>query len=116
MVYLALEPAAAHVAIELARQNQCSVWVGSDGITSEEFEQLVQQGVRITRFAYPLSHASPETVADALDTVKEHHPNEIIWLQHSTSGDDSPQGGSLIRLSRSGTLEVVRARIFAHGP
>ena len=81
MVYLALEPAAALEAIQLAKQTGAAVWVGSDAITHEEHWRLGAEGLNLTRFAYALSGVSPETVAGAVSTVIEHHPNETLWVQ-----------------------------------
>ena len=36
----------------------------------------------MTRFSYPLAGAEPEVVAEALATIREHHPGETIWVQH----------------------------------
>lgn len=83
MVYFALEPAAAHEAIALARQGGCSVWVGSDALTLDEFQGLVAEGVKLTRFSHPLSGASPEAVDSAVSIIEEHHPNEVVWIQHT---------------------------------
>ena len=85
MVCLALEPKAASEAIRLATSTGWSVWVGSDAITHEEHEQLSRTGLRITRFVYPLADAAPELVADVLGEIQEHHPNEIIWVEHIRS-------------------------------
>jgi hypothetical protein len=86
MVCLALEPEAASEAIRLATSTGWSVWVGSDAITQEEHQQFSGAGLRITRFVYPLAEATPELVADVLGEIEEHHPNEIIWVQHIRSG------------------------------
>jgi len=83
MVYLALEPEAAREAIALVRKSECSVWVGSDALTGEEFQRLVAEGVKVTRFSYPLSGASPETVESAISVIEEHHPGETVWVQHA---------------------------------
>ncbi len=84
MVYLVREPTAVVEAIRLSKQAGCAVWVGSDAITEERFKQLSQDGCNVTRFAYPLSNATNEVIADALSTIEEHHPNEIIWVQYKT--------------------------------
>jgi hypothetical protein len=82
MVFLAFEPSAAADAISIAKQIDCSVWVGSDAISEDEHTRLTNTGTDVTRFAYPLSHASHDVIQDALATVQEHHPKEVIWLQH----------------------------------
>jgi len=82
MVCLALTPKAASEAIGLATSTGCSVWVGSDAITEDEHKRLYSMGAKVTRFAYPLAEATAEVIADALETVGEHHPSEIIWVRH----------------------------------
>jgi hypothetical protein len=80
-VYLALEPEAARESIQLARQTGCSVWVGSDALTTEEYRALAAENINLTRFNYTLSNATPAVIEDALSTVREHHPHAIIWVQ-----------------------------------
>jgi hypothetical protein len=82
MVHFALEPAAAREAIALARKCGSSVWVGSDTLTPDEFQALVAEGVKVTRFSHPLSGASSETVDRAISIIEEHHPDEVVWIQH----------------------------------
>jgi len=85
MVLVPLEPAAAVEALAVAKQLGCAIWLGSDAITEAEFSQRGAEGIKITRFIYPLSGATAEVVRDALDTVVLHHPGESIWVQHAES-------------------------------
>jgi hypothetical protein len=82
MVYLALDRSSALGAIAFARAGGNSVWVGSDAISEQEHRRFVSEGVKLTRFIYPLAGAQPSVVEDALATIEEHHPGEIIWVQH----------------------------------
>ena len=83
MVYLAIEPRAAIEAIRLAIETGWIVLMGSDAITPEEQKRYSLSGVNLTRFSYPLANATSEIVADALETIEEHHPGEIVWVQHA---------------------------------
>jgi hypothetical protein len=82
MVYLALDRASALKAIALAASGGHAVWVGSDAISEEEHVRFGSEGVNLTRFAYALASANASVVEEALATVEEHHPGEIIWVQH----------------------------------
>jgi hypothetical protein len=82
MVYLALEPRAASEAIRHAIDAGWFVWMGSDAISPEEHKRLSLNGAKLTRFSYPLANASPDDIASALGTIEEHHPGEIVWVQH----------------------------------
>jgi hypothetical protein len=65
MIFLALEPLAAAEAIRIAEQISCPVWVGSDAISEDEHKRLTNAGTDVTRFAYPLAHASYGAIQDA---------------------------------------------------
>ncbi len=81
LVFLALDATGATQAIRLGRDRGYAVWVGSDGVTEQEHAQLTQDGANVTRFAYPLANAAPEVLRDAVSTIREHHPDEVIWVQ-----------------------------------
>jgi hypothetical protein len=82
MVFLVLQPGAVVEALRLAQQAGCAVWVGSEAVTQEQHQQLTRSGVNVTRFPYPLANASAVVIEDAVNTIKEHHPDEVIWVQH----------------------------------
>ena len=82
MIYLALSRESALEAIRVARTQSCAIWVGSDAISEDEHHVISSEGVKMTRFSYPLAGAEPEVVAEALATIREHHPGETIWVQH----------------------------------
>ena len=81
-VYLAIERVAALEAVRLAQKESAAVWIGSDAFSDEEIKAFRLDGVYLTRFAYPLSNATTEDIDSALCTIKEHHPNETIWVQY----------------------------------
>jgi hypothetical protein len=82
MVFLSLDRSAALEAIALAKIHGHAVWVGSDAISESEHQAFGEQGVKLTRFIYPLRGAASAQVQDALATVVEHHPGEAVWVQH----------------------------------
>lgn len=82
MVYLALSSEAVSEVIRLAADADCSVWVGSDAITPEEHNRLTRAGAKVTRFSFPLGEARPDIISNAMATIEEHHPGEIVWIQH----------------------------------
>jgi hypothetical protein len=86
MVFLVLKPESVSDTVRLAKQRGDSVWVGSDAIRSDEHQDLVRDGVKVTRFSYPLTTATVDVVADALATIEQHHPSETIWVQHIGPG------------------------------
>jgi hypothetical protein len=84
-LFFLLDPKAASETIRIAAQTGASVWLGSDAITAEEHKRLISEGARITRFSTPMANATPQVIAGALGTIDEHHPNEVVWVQHVAS-------------------------------
>jgi hypothetical protein len=82
MVFLILDPQAVSDTVRLAQQCGHAVWVGADAITSEEHQNFVRDGIEVTRFSYSLANARADVIADALATIEEHHPSQIIWIQN----------------------------------
>lgn len=58
------------------------MWVGADAISEEEHRRFGSDGVSVTRFNYALTGTEVSVVEEAIATVQEHHPGEVIWVQH----------------------------------
>jgi hypothetical protein len=82
MVFLSLDRSSALEAIALAKGSGHSIWAGSDAISEAEHQAFGEQGVKLTRFIFPLAGADTARIQDALATVTEHHPGETVWVQH----------------------------------
>ena len=81
MVFLTLTPAGLSEAIVLAN-GQFPVWCTADAITESEFSVLATENV--TRFVYSVSGPNPTmAMADAIETISEHHPGQRIWVEHA---------------------------------
>ncbi len=82
MVFFLIEPNHLQAVLSLAKESNSEVWLGSDALTEQKLTELRVSGHKITRFSHALSGAAPSLVASDLITIKEHHPNEVIWVQH----------------------------------
>lgn len=80
MVFLALTRNGLNEAIKLAESRDITIWCGADVISETEYKALTLNPV--SRFNYGLFNENTEVVADAIDTIGEHHPNEIVWVEH----------------------------------
>ena len=83
MVFLAITPQGLANALELAQANSSSVWCGSDAIGEAEYAN--RHVTNLSRFIYPLSGQPNSVIADAVDTISEHHPGETIWVESNVS-------------------------------
>ena len=81
MVYLAITRRGLENALRRAGEPGAPVWCGSDAISQDEFAAMA--GAGLTRFEYVLG--TRDLLPDALGTIAEHHPGEVIWVEASPS-------------------------------
>lgn len=80
MIYLAITPSGLNELLNRVNADD-AVWCGSDAITETEFKALERPG--LTRFIYALGDR--QLVDDALSTIEEHHPGQVVWVEGAAS-------------------------------
>ena len=85
MVFLVLDRSAADEGFALAKKLGCPIWLGADAVTLNDYQTYCADGINASRFDYSLSDRDPEILEDALSTIEEHHPRDVIWVQHLRS-------------------------------
>jgi hypothetical protein len=58
-----------------------ALWVGAGVLSDEELASLRRLGVDVTNFNYEIELHDSEVISGAVDTIKEHHPGEVLWMQ-----------------------------------
>jgi hypothetical protein len=81
MIYLVLETRALDEVIKLPG---VAIWAGSNVLTELNHQDLIAQGFNVTRFDYSVSAVNKNELEDAIETIKEHHPTESIWVQYAS--------------------------------
>jgi len=79
MVLLAVCAVGLEDALQVATNPVVSVWCGADAISEANF--AVRRIPRLSRFIYPLQGQTREVLEDAPDTIREHHPGEVVWVE-----------------------------------
>jgi hypothetical protein len=79
MVFLALTKEGLREALSLASQLKCAIWCTNTAITEQEFAAI--NGQALTRFDYSFSLSDSQALADALSTIREHHPGDKVWVE-----------------------------------
>lgn len=64
----------------LAMNLNAILWSTLGVIDIHELELLRAKGVSITVFNYPLASDDAAAISDAVETIREHHPGQTIWL------------------------------------
>ena len=77
MVFLAITRHGLDNALRRVGETATPVWCGADAISQDEFAAMPGEG--LTRFEYELG--TRELLPDALGTIAEHHPGEVIWVE-----------------------------------
>lgn len=64
-----------------------ALWVSFGVLTPSELTELRAKGLNVTDFTNPInpSDTSEMAMADALETIREHHPGEAVWIDGSVA-------------------------------
>ena len=53
------------------------LWLSAGVLSSDEISDLRARGCDVTTFSYAFSHAD----LDVISTIREHHPDEPLWIE-----------------------------------
>jgi hypothetical protein len=57
------------------------LWLSAGVLTAEELRALRAEGANVSDFNYTIDHNDHEAIAGAVETIKEHHPGEQVWVE-----------------------------------
>jgi hypothetical protein len=57
-----------------------SLWVTAEVVNQNEFDALRAAGISVTSFNYSLTTDDLAGIEQAIETVREHHPNQTVWV------------------------------------
>ena len=84
MAFLAITADGLRAAIRESAKSGAAIWCGADawsGVVAHE-----SQGAAISHFVYDLGARDPDVLAGALDTIAQHHPKEVVWIEALSMG------------------------------
>lgn len=58
-----------------------ALWLGAEVLSEDELATLRQAGVDVTDFNYKIEPHEYEVIAGAVETIKEHHPGQAVWVE-----------------------------------
>ncbi len=61
------------------------LWVSPGVLDPSELTELRAQGMTITDFTNPIDPSDLTEMTDALDTIREHHPGQVVWVDGSVA-------------------------------
>jgi hypothetical protein len=83
MVHFALTRKSYDDLVAQLGQAPSPLWVNNGVLSATEIKQLHEAGVDISNFTIGVNPLDPSDVAQAVDTIKEHHPGETVWVEHT---------------------------------
>ncbi|MFN9727975.1 hypothetical protein [Acidovorax sp.] len=79
MVFLAISEDGLAEALRSAGPVDGAVWCGSNAISEDDYRARADGN--LSRFVYSIDGSDAAAIADALQTIKEHHPGQRIWVE-----------------------------------
>ena len=59
------------------------LWVNAGVLSEDELGELRTAGHDVTNFTHEISPSNPTEIADAIHTVREHHPLQRLWVEYA---------------------------------
>ena len=82
MVFFALTRAGCDEFLRLDGASPGSaLWVNKDVLSSAELARLRASGASVTNFTRVIDICDSVSVDEAVATIKEHHPHEVVWVE-----------------------------------
>lgn len=57
-----------------------SLWVSAGVLEAHELQSMRASGINVTNLSFRLNTDERSAIEHALDTIREHHPGEAIWV------------------------------------
>ena len=58
-----------------------ALWVNKDVLSDSELVKARAAGLSVTDFTRMIDILDGVAIDEAVDTIKQHHPNECVWLE-----------------------------------
>jgi pectate lyase len=59
------------------------LWVSGGVLSVDELSDLYVRGFNINNFHNQIDPGDPEEVDEAVDTIRLHHPGQVVWVEYS---------------------------------
>ena len=58
------------------------IWLNSDLLSKSELVDLRKNGQLLTEFVNRIDPNDQIAVSTAIESIREHHPGEVVWVEH----------------------------------
>ncbi|WPP01690.1 hypothetical protein SFA35_10220 [Pseudomonas sp. HR96] len=79
MIFFAIDRRGYDDYVRLAHPG-AALWLAADVLSEQELQSLRSTGVPVSCFTYSLSAHESDAMQHAVQTIREHHPGETVWV------------------------------------
>ena len=79
MGFLAITVTGLRAALRDSVNSGAAIWCGADALSGVSLAE--RQGAAVSHFIYDLGARDPDVLESALDTIEQHHPDEVVWME-----------------------------------
>lgn len=83
MVLFALTKKGLAELLDVARDGRFALWVNQGLLDDSELAALRSDGFKLTNFTYWHDPADESEIQDAVETIREHHPGEALYVERT---------------------------------
>jgi len=58
-----------------------ALWLGANILSDDELVELRKSGINVSVFNYAIEPNEIGVIAEAIETIKEHHPEQPLWVE-----------------------------------
>jgi len=69
--------------LDFARGGEAALWVNQGVLEDSELVRLRTEGFNLTDFTYWYDSADESEIQDAVETIREHHPGEALYVERT---------------------------------
>lgn len=81
MVFLVLTRHGYSSYLALGGKKAGAIWLAADVLSENALNLLRENDTNVTVFNYTIDPQDYETISCALETIKEHHPSQSVWVE-----------------------------------
>ena len=79
MAFLAISVTGLRAALRESVKSGAAIWCGADAFSGISVAE--RQGAAVSHFIYNLGARDPDVLESAIDTIGQHHPDEVVWIE-----------------------------------
>lgn len=69
--------------LDLAGGSESAIWLNDGLLDAADLDQLRAEGLVLTNFVHWIDPADEAAVRSAVETIREHHPNQVLYIERT---------------------------------